>query len=58
MNKKRKDWKKYGFLLLIMLIVLGLFPFSVKFMNEALLNNAQRMGDEIARRFAINEETF
>lgn len=58
MNKKRKDWKKYGFLLLIMLIVLGLFPFSVKFMNEALLNNAQRMGDEIARRFAINEETY
>lgn len=58
MNKKRKVWKKYGFLLLIMVIVLGLFPLSAKFMNEALLNNAQRMGDEIARRFAINEETY
>lgn len=58
MKKKYKNLKKYGFLLLIMVILLVLFPMSIKFMNNALLNNAQRMGEEIARRFAINEETY
>lgn len=58
MNKKTKDRKKYGFLLLITLIILLLFPLSIKLMDDALLNNAQRMGEEIARRFAINEETY
>ena len=58
MKKKYKNLKKYGFLLLIMMILLVLFPMSIKFMNNALLNNAQRMGEEIARRFAINEETY
>ena len=55
---KNKNLRKYGFLLLVMVILLGLFPISIKFMNDALLNNAQRMGEEIARRFAINEETY
>lgn len=55
---KNKNLRKYGFLLLVMVILLGLFPISIKFMNDALLNNAQRMGEEIARRFAVNEETY
>ena len=58
MKKRYINLKKYGFLLLIMVILLVLFPMSIKFMNNALLNNAQRMGEEIARRFAINEETY
>ena len=58
MKKKNKERRKYGFLLLVMAIVLLLFPVSIKFMDDALLNNAQRMGGEIARRFAANEETY
>ena len=58
MNKKNRNGRKYGFLLLITAIILLLFPLSIKFINDALLNNAQRMGEEIARRFAVNEETY
>ena len=57
-EEKKQRKKKIRILLLVMAIVLLLFPVSIKFMDDALLNNAQRMGGEIARRFAANEETY
>lgn len=53
---KKESRKKYWYLILTMIVIILVIPFSINRMNDEILNHAQLMGREVATRFALNEE--
>lgn len=55
---RKKQKKKYWYVILSMAIVILIFPISINQLNDAVLKSAQHMGEEIAKSFAFNEEVY
>lgn len=55
---KKKQKKKYWYVVLSMAVVILVFPISISQMNDAVLKSAQHMGEEIAKSFGFNEEVY
>lgn len=55
-GQKKEELKKYWYLIATIVFIILVFPFTIKMMNDAVLDNAQITGEELARNFAYSEE--
>ena len=55
---ERRYRKKYSHLFAALLVIALLFFFGMQKMNDAVLKNAQRTGEETANLFALREEVY